>query len=339
MDVTSFLEQSCPNATSCQWSISGGTTLFNPPPPGDDNYLAYAVFKVDTGPGWIWGNSTVAADADLGILDFNVIGQSKDEYYVNTPKATPVKLSGVEAHECALWFWLQARYTNVSFGIAEQKVTAHWNQAQKVETFYDTLNFTNVPDEFNTEPSVSIGVSQRAVLGTYQDLERLLFGTVNPLNTAQIYFVDPDGNSIDGLKGLWYAVKDIDNWMNNLTKSMTNNVRLTGITTQINDTKYEGVAWALEAYIKVRWAWIIFPWALVILSITFLIVTVLENGKVKPWRSSASAMLYARLDEELQDVATASYAKGNGSTEELEERTVRLDTAAWVFRPASSRIA
>ena len=124
--------------------------------------------------------------------------------------------------------------------------------------------------------------------------------------------------------------------MNNLTKCMTNNVRLSGTTNQLNSTKYDGIAWTQEVCIKVRWAWIIFPWALVILSIMFLIVTMIENGKTKPWKNSASAMLYTRLDQDLQDSATASIRNNEGLIDGIEQRTVRLDTEDCTPRPVSA---
>jgi hypothetical protein len=63
---------------------------------------------------------------------------------------------------------------------------------------------------------------------------------------------------------------------------------------------YDGVAWTEEAYIKVQWPWIVFPWALTLMSIVVLLITIAENSKQKPWKNSPSAMLYIRLDDQLQ---------------------------------------
>ena len=167
MDLTSSLHQICPNVTSSEWAIPGGAQLTNPSIPGGDNVYSSTVFKADDGPGWIWGNRSITSDESLQILDWNVIGQSKSEHNKDTPKATPVKLAGVEAHECAMWFCLQAHYANVSFGIGSQAVTKDWNKARipdGSQEFYAILNFTDIPSDFNPESGINYGVSHRAPL-------------------------------------------------------------------------------------------------------------------------------------------------------------------------------
>ena len=246
-----------------------------------------------------------------------------------------MKLSDVQAHECALWFCVQAHYANVSFGVTEHKVTAHWNQAQKAEDFYDTLNLTNIPEEFKVTPGVKYSVAERSRLASWEGLKLLLYGIVSSVDTGEVAVVNSDDSPIDGLKGLWYAAHDIDSWMRNLTLSLSNNVRLTGKTAQLDDAQYNGVAWTQEVYIKVQWAWIVFPWALVLLSLFFLVLTIVQNRKTDPWKNSSSAILYTRLEQDLHDDAATNLASNRGLTEGIDQRTVRLDTENWTFYPTS----
>lgn len=337
IDVTLSLQESCANSTACQWSVPGGATLVNPPNASEP--LFPAVFKVDNGPGTIWNVSEKAKNvSSTEITSFNIIGQPKNVHYADAGSgATPIKLSGVQAYECALWYCLQAHHTNQPFGITDQGVTTHWNQAVEPEptdgdAFHEFANFTNIPEEFNVEPGVIYGVSVGAMQAALTGLQNLLYGVVSPMDIMEVSFIGDSGGNLDALKGLWYAMDDLDGWMRRLTQRMSNNVRLTGDTQRLNETKYDGVAWAEEAYIKVQWPWIIYPWALVILSLAFLVVTIIENRGLKPWKNNSSAMLFTRLDNQLQDDALKAHESGSGLTKDFDKKQVRLNTSDWTFR-------
>ena len=351
MDVTSSIQESCrfstgpnstiPNSTICQWSVPGGATLGNPSIPFSRAGRQSTVFKVDYGPGKIWNVSDTAAGASLQIMDFNVIGQSRDEYTADTPTGTPTKLKGVRAYECALWFCLQAHRTNISLGIADQGAVSQWNMARGLKAFYGIgistiYSFTDIPAEFNTEPDVKSGVGSHALQAAQTGIQELLFGTVIAQNAGEVSYFGPLGNNLDGLRGLWNASANMEGWMGNLTRSLSNNVRLTGSTRQINGTKYDGVAWTEEAYIKVQWLWIIFPWALVLVSIGFLLITIAENSQQRPWKNTPSAMLYTRLDDQLQEQAMKANTQNRELTVDFDQTTVKLNHEEWTFQPVSS---
>ena len=338
MDVTSTLVESCSNASSCTWSIPGGAKLSNPGFVGDPPARQPSVFIVAQGPGKIWNTSEPSEFPGdiIAIYDFNVIGQSRNVYDA-MQEATPVKLPGVKAYECGLWFCLQARHTNVSFGITEQGVAATWNQAVNPLSRFSSSNFTKIPENFNPEPGVIYGVSGLAQQAATTGISDILFGTVNAGSPVEVAYTGTYGGNLDGLKGLWYAADDIYSWMDNLAQSMSNNVRLTGTTNQLNDTLYDGVAWAEEVYIEVQWVWMIYPFALLLMAIGFLLLTIVENRKQRPWKNSASAMLYTRLDNQLQEEASKADAQNRGLTEDFDRTAVRLNTQDWTFRPVSVR--
>lgn len=338
MDVSSSLLHSCTNASSCKWSIPGGATLTNPASaPGTSSIALTTVFAVDAGPNKIWNASNINQDKTQWIQDFNVIGLSFNQYNVTT-YPTPIDLPGVRAYECGMWFCLQARHTKVSFGSTNQSITATWYQVASQGSDPSptgTADFTDIPRAFNTESDVVYSVSNRAEQAAALGIESMLYGLVSPDNPGEISYLGSQEGSVDGLKGLWYAADDMDGWMGNLTRSMSNNVRLTGTPQQHNSTLYDGVAWAEETYIQVQWLWIIFPWALVLMSITFLIITIVETRHHKPWKNSTSTVLYTRLDDPLQEAAYRAGAQNRSLTEDFDRTTVRLDTANWTFRPVS----
>lgn len=328
MDVTSSLVESCPNSTTCRWAIPHGAELVNPSKPAPSSYSQPAVFKVDTGPGRIWNASTAARDASLVISNFNIIGQSRSVYNASATGsgATPKKLSNVVAHECGLWFCVNTHRTNVSLGIASQEIQAHWNKAKAGVEFTDISNFTNIPKEFNVEDDVAYSISVRSMLALSSGINALLFGTVAASNPGEVSFIGYSGIALDGLKGLWYAADDIDGWVNNLAKSLTNNIRLTGTTQQQNATLYDGTAWTEEVYFFVSWLWMIFPWTLVFLSIAFLTITIIGDWRRTPVKNN----LYEQLEVPPSHVGTG--LSGNGSNMSLTELTIRMNAGGGSFK-------
>ena len=238
--------------------------------------------------------------------------------------ATPRKLSNVQAHECGLWVCLNAHHINVSSGMTSQNIPSHWNKAKVGIDFTATANFTDIPKEFNVEPGIRYAVGNRAMMAMFSGIQSLLFGTVAASNPGEVAFIGNSGVALDGLKGLWYAADDIDGWMDNLARSLTNNIRLTGTTHQQNATLYDGVAWSEEVYFFVSWLWMIFPWTLVFLSVGFLIVTIVQNGQREPLKNSQSAELYERFEHRLHDAETSDMS--------LTELTIRMNTGNGSFK-------
>lgn len=71
---------------------------------------------------------------------------------------------------------------------------------------------------------------------------------------------------------------------------MTNNIR------QQNDrcsSPFEGVAYESETYVHVRWEWFAYPATVLVLSLLYLLGTIIEsrNRDVLVWKSSNLALL------------------------------------------------
>lgn len=88
-----------------------------------------------------------------------------------------------------------------------------------------------------------------------------------------------------------YDTKDYSKRVENLAISMTNNIR------QQNDSglsPFSGVAFKTETYVNVRWAWFSYPATVLVLSLLYLIGTIIETTRrdVAIWKSSNLAMLF-----------------------------------------------
>jgi hypothetical protein len=88
-----------------------------------------------------------------------------------------------------------------------------------------------------------------------------------------------------------YDTKDYSKRIENLAKSMTNNIR------QQNDSgsgPFSGLAFKTETYVKVRWAWFSYPATVILLSLLYLIGTIIETTRrdAAIWKSSNLALLF-----------------------------------------------
>lgn len=141
---------------------------------------------------------------------------------------------------------------------------------------------------------------------------------------------------VDALHAAWYYADDLDAWWARLMKSLTNNIRITGVVKDVDHDHYDGIAWVQSTYIRVRWVWLILPAALVLMSMTFLVSTMVASsrGKTEPWKNRALATVYARLGDDLRDETQQSLLESARTLDDCGKQTVHLDDAggAWTFR-------
>ena len=56
-----------------------------------------------------------------------------------------------------------------------------------------------------------------------------------------------------------------------------------------------GTSYSLVSYVRVDWFWLVLPATLILLSLPFLIATIVQSSraKIKPWKTSTLATLQA----------------------------------------------
>ncbi|KAK4987298.1 hypothetical protein LTR50_004724 [Elasticomyces elasticus] len=344
MDMKSHLVREC-NSTICSYSIPRGSTLYTSANPdrSSDLYRPYSIFTAGSGTNAKLNNTAAVGGSSprSWIGSYNFIGLPRNAFLqrvTDRKMSEPLQISDLIAAECGMWYCLQAHYVNVSFGNIVQSHTDHWNEAQEPDlmsgddvfnlTGKDIINFTNVPAAFNLDPGTVYGVDVRAFIVIGIALDGLLQGDV--LNAGQAV---GSGNS-DCVRAVWYFADNLDAWISNLALSVSNHIRLTD-TAQVSK-RYAGTAWAPVVYVKVRWAYLTFPIAMVVLSIAFWASSVVETlrSPAKPWKSSALAVLYARLDQELQNEAANGLLEEDDLGKYVHRRKVVLSDQedGWVFR-------
>lgn len=88
-----------------------------------------------------------------------------------------------------------------------------------------------------------------------------------------------------------FRAKSFPDTMDRVAQSMTNSIR-----TGPNQTEIHGSVLVAEQHIQVRWPWMILPGSLVLLSVIFLIVSiVLSTRECAGWKSSALPSFYHGL--------------------------------------------
>jgi hypothetical protein len=90
-----------------------------------------------------------------------------------------------------------------------------------------------------------------------------------------------------------------------------------------------GVAYRNVVYVDVRWEWITLPVALLVFALFFLLATMYRSSKDKDqigvWKTSALAVLFNGLGEEVQDYVGHGNKKQGYNRRKARDIKVQLD--------------
>jgi hypothetical protein len=331
------------------------------------------LFVAGIGSDYIFNQSDIVGEHRDGFvekLSFNFIGQSYSKFIGANEGSWPPQnrtifnRENVIAYECGLWNCLQARSVSASNGVVHDTMVDFRIQQlipypglgpeQPKQWAYveePSFNFGGFVPFDELEP----GFWQGGLSQVEEVLNRALTGSVTISAGADVTFTQdvnayepgrPGGYvgakrdfGADCIYAAWVYADDFDKWWARLAKSMTNNIRMNGFLVHEEAERYRGVAWTEVTYTRVRWLWLIFPAALVLLSIVFLVATMVASwqGGLRPWKSFILPVLYTRLEDGLQEEWRQEYAQGTSLLSEVKGRWVGLDKSddAWVFRHAA----
>lgn len=245
-------------------------------------------------------------------------------------------LEETAAHECALWFCIQAYDVSLTNGNLNQMTINQWSHVDPRsltddnsggQTYFgsDFFNFTMPPAEFNVPEGTNWAVGARTV----HDVKRYID------SFFPMWIMHLDGNGRTSMAdAMWASTGRMDEYISDLARTMTQAVRIDSLTSPLGDVYYQGTARRDETLVRVRWAWLAFPAAMVVGSCLLLLVTVwrTERSTVGAWKASALALLFTRMGEGLQEAAKGGMSH---ETESLESKVgnerVRLSSldGAW----------
>lgn len=97
-------------------------------------------------------------------------------------------------------------------------------------------------------------------------------------------------DTVEALYGLYGNYTEINSVFESLASSLTTHAR-----SKVCHSTKNGTAWTTQSYVQVRWPWMALPIALVVLSLVFLVVTVVHTRRQYIWKSSPLALLFSDL--------------------------------------------
>ncbi|KAH3919101.1 hypothetical protein HBH56_028790 [Parastagonospora nodorum] len=125
----------------------------------------------------------------------------------------------------------------------------------------------------------------------------------------------------------WEHPNNITHHMERLATAMTNKIRSTGSTTML-----EGKAYQMEPYISIQWGWLVFPLTLLVLSLVFLVSTIVKtsgDSAMGIWKNSAMPTLIYSLPKETQPQFASSSAWSSDRGAPKKTRIRMLPNMGW----------
>ena len=228
----------------------------------------------------------------------------------------------VSASECSMFYCVNQYSAHVSDGKIEQKITWSWrndsaSHSQDSDLLYrpgDTVNSTFWVESLAAQAMNSF--MSKTFTGS---------GGINDFESGSAF-------SSDVIHAL-YETMNYTKRMENLAISMTNNIR------QQNDSgsmPLSGLAFRTESYVKVRWAWFSYPAALVVLSLAYLLGTIIESTyrEASIWKSNILVTLFHGQGLELIDpprVAVTTMSEMSKLYKNIKVELVGTDVEGWKF--------
>jgi hypothetical protein len=125
----------------------------------------------------------------------------------------------------------------------------------------------------------------------------------------------------------WLAPNNITRHVERLATAMTNVMRSSSSREMLLGNAYQR-----ETYVKIRWEWLSFPFTLLILSLVFLVSTIIKtsgDGATGVWKTSAMPTLIYGLPKETQGNFASSTTWSSGKGAPKKTRIKLLPNMGW----------
>ncbi|KAK0734200.1 hypothetical protein B0T26DRAFT_687642 [Lasiosphaeria miniovina] len=170
--------------------------------------------------------------------------------------------------------------------------------------------------------------------------------------------VSTDANTVesssDWVEAMWSASTSgvgLADWIASFARSMTAEVRRNGrnavsstsanSSTESKIKTYEGSAVQLTPFVAVHWLWMLYPGALIMLAVYFLLHTMAASARdrVSVWKGGALPMLFCRVDDNIHRHVGDGMDVPDGLDERVGHIRVamyRCENGQWGFRTAKA---
>jgi hypothetical protein len=122
---------------------------------------------------------------------------------------------------------------------------------------------------------------------------------------------------------------------------MTSEIRRHGMLSGSMGMRYDGYATQLAPFIRVQWLWLIYPCAMILLSIYYLCYTIIASARdgVSAWKCGALPMLFCRVDDNIRERVGDGMDEPDGLEERIGHLSVamyRAEKGEYAFRTTSA---
>ncbi|KAK1500579.1 hypothetical protein CTAM01_06514 [Colletotrichum tamarilloi] len=242
------------------------------------------------------------------------------------------------AQECALWFCMKSFNFTITESQLKQKLTMSWNTTRFElgnSAHGDEYVFVDIPaKDMNVAPESRYSISKKALAALRRFVDPLVETTYEKQYTI-INF------SSDWAEGIYNAREKLPEWIGRFSISLTNEVRLHGEIRDKDRHRYTGRAYEMVQVIMVDWLWMLFPTGLIIISIYYLLHTIIRGARdgISVWKSDSLPMLFCRIDASILAKVGDGMDVPNGldvAVGNVNVCLLREDDGDWVFKPIES---
>lgn len=303
---------------SCNYTMPSGSiiTLISP---GSSQGPGFAV---QSGTGGKYNSSLYDK---LYIANFDVVGAPYKELSQGFSNQT------TSASECAMWLCVQAY--NVSTRSNHQVQTtiqtfSSINSTPSGNAVFAIFTFPTLPAEMNAAPNTNYSVSALGAKGFKDTLSTMFNGTA-------VLDIESSSAESDAVDAIWSASANLDPWIQRVALSMTNALR--NSSNLPSHALYNGTGYQLG--VSVRWPWIALPAAMVVLSLVFLTMVMVQTARspVASWKGSPLTFLFFGVDQEIKRSVLGHTDRFNGIEDAVSDTKVVLrgqPGGIWMFKAA-----
>ncbi|KAK0731355.1 hypothetical protein B0H67DRAFT_69886 [Lasiosphaeris hirsuta] len=258
------------------------------------------------------------------------------------PDGEDLNIAGAE---CALWFCIQALSLNTTEGTQSETVMANWSTTALKQGGSGAHGaeyvFVNIPSsQLNVDNGTRYAVTHEAITALRGFMTAITSGTVHADASALDY-------TSDWVEAMWNAttggMDSLDRWIATFAASMTTEIRRSGNPSSSNagsGKRYDGSAMQLAPFIRVQWYWLAYPAFMIVLSVYFLLHTIIASARdgVSVWKSGALPMLFCRIDDNIHDHVGDGMDVPDGLEERVGDVCVAMyrgENGQWGFRTTS----
>ena len=247
------------------------------------------------------------------------------------------------AHECMLsWCVKTLRSSYAGGGYEEQVIKTYtnttridnpWSSEQlpngSTDQIFDENITITVPS--NDRNPTTFGVSNETFMRTVFVLDEVFPSLITVSNPSAEPYLKIKTSFTDQVRfrevrfNPWLAPNNVTHHMERIARAMTNVVRSDPSSNEF----IVGSASSPETYMIVHWGWLTFPCVLLLLSILFLVATMIKTSRhtyddIGNWKTSAMPALMYSLPKELQHGLGAPGTSRRGSTRRSKKVRIRL---------------